>query len=211
MKLRAADQHLVDFAPARQVAQCAQGRRASAGRRVGYPRAVVGDADEAQMREFERFEQLAGQRDRVRVGAIEGDPLLDLARARETGDEPVEDRPRDRQAEDDGEQEQQGNAARIMLDQPRLPDQRRGDEAADHRVERRVAVVAEVEQAAPIGLRDERISRKLPSIRMNAVMWTGRLEPRAANQRISRKRDRRADDEADDVGDEETANRRRWT
>ena len=39
-----------------------------------------------------------------------------------------------------------------MLDQTGLPDQRGSDEAADHRIERRVTVVAEVEQAASIGL-----------------------------------------------------------
>ena len=79
MNCRAADQHLVDFAPPRRIAKRAEVTDHRQAVDVGYSRAVVGDADKSEMRKIERLEQLSGERDRIRVGAIEGDPLFDLA------------------------------------------------------------------------------------------------------------------------------------
>ncbi len=90
-----------------------------------------------------------------------------------------------------------------MFDLPRLPDQRRGDEAADHYVERRVAAVAEVEQAAPVGVPRRPDQQETAEHQDKGGDMHRHYELRPANQRISRKGDRRGDDEANDVGDEE--------
>ena len=95
------------------------------------------------------------------------------------------------------------DAARIILDQSGLPDQRRSDQAADHRVERRVAVVAKVEQAAPIGLPRRADQQEAAEHQDESGDVHRRKDPRSANRRIGGERDRRADDEAEDVGEQE--------
>src|SRR5205814_929582 len=91
-ELRTADQHLIDLTTAGSVAE---GRQVADHRQVidlEDSGAIVGDADKAQMWEFKRFEQLPGERDRIRISAIESDPLLNLSLLGEPRDDPVEDR-----------------------------------------------------------------------------------------------------------------------
>src|SRR5438270_588424 len=89
-----------------------------------------------------------------------------------------------------------------MFNESCLPDQRRGDETADHRIERGVAIVAEVEEAAPVGLA-RRTDQQEAAEHQDERGYVNRdLEPRSANQRIGSKSDRRRDDEADDIGDD---------
>ena len=52
-------------------------------RRSASPRAVIGNADEAQMRKVKRFKELLAEGNRSRVSAIKGDALLDLARSQQ--------------------------------------------------------------------------------------------------------------------------------
>ena len=105
-ELPAADEHLVELAPARHLAELGE---VAEHRQVGdrrEPRSVIGNADESKMREIEGIRATGGsEATDSRIGAVKGDPLLDLSVFGKPGDEPIENWARHGQAKDDGEQE----------------------------------------------------------------------------------------------------------
>ncbi len=103
--MRTVDKDLIDFATLCHLAELLESTKHGQAVDVVGHRSIIDDADKPDMIEIQRIHKLLGQRNRLRVGTVKGDALLDMSTTGKRSDSANQDRSRCPQADDEGDKE----------------------------------------------------------------------------------------------------------